>query len=301
MQQQRQTQQPIILFYSNHCQYCKNLLLEIQQQNISNYFEKRCIDGQNVPPFVTKVPTLVLTNEQNKILEDETVFNYIKEFSFRINQQNNNMQQRQQQQQQQQNPHQLQQPQQRNPQQQQPQQQHPSQMTSQQSELTGAQGNQSGGPSAWGSELSSGFSDSYSFLGSDTSAEGNGGLNIKHSFGLLNGSNPITQQQGQQGQQPHPSQQQGQQQNQQMQYQQNFQQNNQSQQNMQGPPSYNPNIGPQQQGGQQQMPHMQMQGGGMFGGQGSMRGQQPMTEMEKRMEQMQRDRENSVPAPIQRM
>ena len=36
-------------------------------------------------------------------------------------------------------------------------------------------------------EMGGGFGDSYSFLGTDTSAQGDGGLSMKHSFGFLNG------------------------------------------------------------------------------------------------------------------
>ena len=36
-------------------------------------------------------------------------------------------------------------------------------------------------------EMGGGFGDSYSFIGTDTSAQGDGGLSMKHSFGFLNG------------------------------------------------------------------------------------------------------------------
>lgn len=36
-------------------------------------------------------------------------------------------------------------------------------------------------------EMGGGFGDSYSFLGTDTSAQGDGGMSMKHSFGFLNG------------------------------------------------------------------------------------------------------------------
>ena len=40
-------------------------------------------------------------------------------------------------------------------------------------------------------EMGGGFGDSYSFLGDDTSAEGNGGTKMKHNFTYLNGQDSI--------------------------------------------------------------------------------------------------------------
>jgi hypothetical protein len=40
-------------------------------------------------------------------------------------------------------------------------------------------------------EMGGGFGDSYSFIGIDTSAEGNGGLSMKHNFGFLNGQESV--------------------------------------------------------------------------------------------------------------
>ena len=40
-------------------------------------------------------------------------------------------------------------------------------------------------------EMGGGFGDSYSFLGEDTSAEGNGGTQMKHNFTYLNGQDSV--------------------------------------------------------------------------------------------------------------
>jgi len=40
-------------------------------------------------------------------------------------------------------------------------------------------------------EMGGGFGDSYSFLGTDTSAQGNGGLSMMHNFGFLNGQDSV--------------------------------------------------------------------------------------------------------------
>jgi hypothetical protein len=41
-------------------------------------------------------------------------------------------------------------------------------------------------------EMGGGYGDSYSFIGSDTSAEGNGGLSMKHNFTYLNGQDGVS-------------------------------------------------------------------------------------------------------------
>jgi hypothetical protein len=41
-------------------------------------------------------------------------------------------------------------------------------------------------------EMGGGFGDSYSFIGEDTSAEGNGGTRMKHNFTYLNGQDAVS-------------------------------------------------------------------------------------------------------------
>jgi hypothetical protein len=40
-------------------------------------------------------------------------------------------------------------------------------------------------------EMGGGFGDSYSFIGTDTSAQGNGGLSMKHNFTYLQGQDAV--------------------------------------------------------------------------------------------------------------
>jgi hypothetical protein len=40
-------------------------------------------------------------------------------------------------------------------------------------------------------EMGGGFGDSYSFIGDDTSAQGNGGMNMKHNFTYLQGQDSV--------------------------------------------------------------------------------------------------------------
>jgi hypothetical protein len=42
------------------------------------------------------------------------------------------------------------------------------------------------------SEMGGGFGDSYSFLGDDTTAQGNGGMRMKHNFTYLNGQDSVS-------------------------------------------------------------------------------------------------------------
>lgn len=42
------------------------------------------------------------------------------------------------------------------------------------------------------SEMGGGYGDTYSFIGTDTSAQGNGGLSMKHNFTYLNGQDGIS-------------------------------------------------------------------------------------------------------------
>jgi hypothetical protein len=63
----------------------------------------------------------------------------------------------------------------------------------------GSQGGQGGAPAGpvepepyLDSEMGGGFGDSYSFLGDDTSAQGNGGMRMKHNFTYLNGQDSVS-------------------------------------------------------------------------------------------------------------
>jgi len=42
------------------------------------------------------------------------------------------------------------------------------------------------------SEMGGGYGDTYSFIGTDTSAQGNGGLSMKHNFTYLNGQDSVS-------------------------------------------------------------------------------------------------------------
>ena len=83
-----------ILYYSNYCEHCQNLLKQIAQHEIKDDIHFLCIDkrikkdgaiyiqlenGQEIllPPNVKKVPSLLLLNKGNVVVDGENVNNYI--------------------------------------------------------------------------------------------------------------------------------------------------------------------------------------------------------------------------------
>ena len=69
-----------ILFYSNFCTYCKEIINTISKTPLNNNLMFVCVDDDNIqlPPFVTAVPTIYLVNEK-KIVVDEGIESWIKE------------------------------------------------------------------------------------------------------------------------------------------------------------------------------------------------------------------------------
>ena len=53
-----------ILFYSNFCTYCKEILNSISQTPLNENMLFVCVDDENIqlPPFITSVPTIYLIN-----------------------------------------------------------------------------------------------------------------------------------------------------------------------------------------------------------------------------------------------
>ena len=69
-----------IIFYSNHCTYCKEVINQISKTSINDNIMYVCVDDDNIqlPPFVKAVPTIYLVNEK-KIVVDEAISEWIKE------------------------------------------------------------------------------------------------------------------------------------------------------------------------------------------------------------------------------
>lgn len=83
-----------ILYYSNYCEHCKNLLKSLAQNPARDDTHFLCIDkrirkngaiyiqlenGQEIllPPNVKKVPSLLLLNKGNRVVDGENVNNYM--------------------------------------------------------------------------------------------------------------------------------------------------------------------------------------------------------------------------------
>lgn len=146
-----------ILYYSNHCTHCKQLLYKLSRSQIKKDLHFVCIDQRQqqldgsthimlengetllLPPNVKKVPTILLLHHGNRVIDG---LNEIQEYL--------------------------------NPQQ-------------KQMDMVATQSN--GEPLAFSmNEMGSGLSDNYSYLdmsADDLSAKGNGGLRMLHSYTRL--------------------------------------------------------------------------------------------------------------------
>ncbi len=83
-----------ILYYSNYCKHCKNLLKRVSQDPVKDDIHFLCIDkrvnkngalyiqlenGQEIllPPNVRTVPSLLLLNKGNVVVDGENINNYL--------------------------------------------------------------------------------------------------------------------------------------------------------------------------------------------------------------------------------
>lgn len=83
-----------ILYYSNYCEKCKNMLQQISKSSIKNEIHFICIDkrvrekntikvvlenGQKVtlPNSITKVPALLLLNKNQQVIFGEEIFEFL--------------------------------------------------------------------------------------------------------------------------------------------------------------------------------------------------------------------------------
>lgn len=146
-----------ICFYSNRCEWSKAFIQEISGTNYHKEFRFICVDPSGnrpqLPSWLKKVPTLVISGEPEPRTDNE-VLNWLYERKMRDG-------------------------------------------TASGSSSTSAPS--SGGAAASAEpepyldmEMGGGFGDSYSFLGADTSAQGNGGMTMKHNFTYLNGQEAVS-------------------------------------------------------------------------------------------------------------
>jgi hypothetical protein len=62
-----------IIFYSNYCEYSKEILDKLRNGNILDTMVEVCVDDRKIrlPPFVTAVPTIYLTDKQSIIIDEQ--------------------------------------------------------------------------------------------------------------------------------------------------------------------------------------------------------------------------------------
>ena len=84
-----------ILYYSNYCNNCKNVLTTLSRSHLKEEMFYLCIDkrrkGNNgatylilengqellLPPTITKVPALLLINHGHRVLFGDEIFNHL--------------------------------------------------------------------------------------------------------------------------------------------------------------------------------------------------------------------------------
>ena len=72
------TSNSFVLFYSNHCQYCKEFLLKLKHTdlNLFNQFTKVCVDNSQIPDGIEVVPTIIVPTHSYP-LTDQNIFNWL--------------------------------------------------------------------------------------------------------------------------------------------------------------------------------------------------------------------------------
>lgn len=146
-----------ICFYSNRCEWSKAFIEEISKTQYHKEFRFICVDPSSnrpqLPTWLKQTPTLVVSGEPEPRTNSE-VMNWLYERKM--------------------------------------------------SDGGGGGSGSGGGAGGAGAsvmaepepymamEMAGGYGDSYSFLGVDTSAQGDGGMSMKHNFTYLNGSDSVS-------------------------------------------------------------------------------------------------------------
>ena len=141
-----------LLFYSNYCQHCKNIIKEVSNSPVKDSIKYICIDSksirQKLPNYINNVPTLVVA-QTNHIFVGDEIINWLQMNTTQKQTQNQN-----------------------------------------QKQIITNQNNTDDINAYLNSEMSN-FSDNYSFLDIDTSTKGNGGLSMIHNFESINPTDNI--------------------------------------------------------------------------------------------------------------
>ena len=149
-----------LFFYSNYCQHCKKITNLLKSSKIQHSIKPICVDTSEVrskiPKYVKSVPCLIL-GQSNQILVGKEIIDWI-QFQEKASPMNNagDFQKA------------------------------PShaRRAAQGGRPNGGNGG-NGEPGAWHLMEMSNFSDNYSFIDADTSAQGDGGFQMSHNFEVI--------------------------------------------------------------------------------------------------------------------
>ena len=156
----RSTPSPIhICFYSNRCEWSNAFITEISQTPYHKEFRFICVDPSpnrpQLPTWLKQTPTLVISGEPEPRTNSE-VMNWLYEHKMKNGGGGGSG-------------------------------------NGTTSDNGGAGGSTSVEPEPYlDMEMGGGFGDSYSFLGDDTTTQGNGGMRMKHNFTYLNGQEAVS-------------------------------------------------------------------------------------------------------------
>ena len=153
----RSTPSPIhICFYSNRCEWSKAFITEISQTPYHKEFRFICVDPSadrpQLPTWLKQTPTLVISGEPEPRTNSE-VMNWLYEHKMKNGGGGNS--------------------------------------NSGDVSTSGTSGTSEPEPYL-DMEMGGGFGDTYSFLGDDTTTQGNGGMRMKHNFTYLNGQEAVS-------------------------------------------------------------------------------------------------------------
>ena len=81
-----------LIFYSNSCDYCRDLAKLMAEVGVLNNFKRFCTDDPNIkiPSIIKTVPTIIVRGI-NKPLSGSDAFNYIKQLKNKDNTNNSNV------------------------------------------------------------------------------------------------------------------------------------------------------------------------------------------------------------------
>lgn len=77
-----------VIFYSEHCEHCKKMLLYLNKYNIASLFKLINIDTNEVPKDIDIVPTII-DSELNQPLKGKQAFEYLVNIKYFNNPTNN--------------------------------------------------------------------------------------------------------------------------------------------------------------------------------------------------------------------